>query len=638
MASGGNERSSISHHKQAGGYKQKLFEKRKHLKQHVGDQKQTKTVEHLSETVLNGFEVLWRQNFLCDLAVITREKTFHAHKLVLVSCSDHFYDHFVEKRDFTHGDELVNLADLDSAIFEAILECMYTGKINLTEGNVEEILRVATSLGFFLIQDACEEFFMDHLDLKNCLQMLDTAFKYSLNRLSDKALGLSAKNFRSVTKRQKFKDLPMEQVVALYKRDDLDADHELEVFNNMIDWIEDDKQARRPHASNLLATIRLPLLSPATIVDSVESVSFLMDIPDCQTLVKEALHYHCMPSRQSVLQSPRTTPRRTIKNLSLLTVGGAPRLKTEPVSGEVRRYNVEGKAWDSLTDLPEPRHHHAVAVLGGFLYVAGGEKIFTNTTPTDTVFRFDPRLHTWLQVASMNHKRQSFPMTSLNGMLYVLGGREDEFKALSSVEKYNPQLDVWEEVPSLSSARRCVSAAVLNGRLYTAGGTGGGSNICTLDVVECYSPTNNKWQSKKPIQEARYFAHLLPVKGSLYLFGGASVGNMGKISCVESIEKYTPTSDTWVTLTSMKNPRSEFGCACLGSKIYVVGGHNWSTKERLSSVDSFDVDSQIWSDANTVPILAPLTGIACCALTLFDDMPLEPKKKTEDVKRDKGKE
>jgi len=70
----------------------------------------------------------------------------------------------------------------------------------------------------------------------------------------------------------------------------------------MIEWIGHRKQLRLQHAPNLLATIRLPLLPPATIADTVESVEFLMDIPECQNLVKDALHYHCMPARQSILQ------------------------------------------------------------------------------------------------------------------------------------------------------------------------------------------------------------------------------------------------------------------------------------------------------------------------------------------------
>lgn len=80
------------------------------------------------------------------------------------------------------------------------------------------------------------------------------------------------------------------------------ADDELDVFRSMLIWIDHERVERLEHAANLMTAIRLPLLPASVIVDSVESVEYLMNIPECQTLVKEALHYHCMPARQSVLQ------------------------------------------------------------------------------------------------------------------------------------------------------------------------------------------------------------------------------------------------------------------------------------------------------------------------------------------------
>lgn len=74
------------------------------------------------------------------------------------------------------------------------------------------------------------------------------------------------------------------------------------MFKAMVTWLDAKRQERLHHASDLMVTVRLPLLSPSTIVDSIESVTHLMDIPDCLKLVKEALHYHCMPARQSMMQ------------------------------------------------------------------------------------------------------------------------------------------------------------------------------------------------------------------------------------------------------------------------------------------------------------------------------------------------
>ena len=64
---------------------------------------------------------------------------------------------------------------------------------------------------------------------------------------------------------------------------------------------------------------------------------------------------------------------------------------------------------------------YTAAVLGGFLYVAGGEPTNDQRSPVNTAFRYDPRNHTWLQIANMKNKRESFNLGVLNNMLYAVG-------------------------------------------------------------------------------------------------------------------------------------------------------------------------------------------------------------------------
>lgn len=63
----------------------------------------------------------------------------------------------------------------------------------------------------------------------------------------------------------------------------------------------------------------------------------------------------------------------------------------------------------------------SVAVLNGFLYVAGGEASNDTCEPMRSVCRYDPRNCSWLTVASMQNCRQSFQLGVLNGALYAVG-------------------------------------------------------------------------------------------------------------------------------------------------------------------------------------------------------------------------
>ena len=61
---------------------------------------------------------------------------------------------------------------------------------------------------------------------------------------------------------------------------------------------------RLGYGGEVLRQIRLPLMTATDIVDHVESTTYLMEVEECRELVKEALHYHCLPPRQSILQVP----------------------------------------------------------------------------------------------------------------------------------------------------------------------------------------------------------------------------------------------------------------------------------------------------------------------------------------------
>ena len=74
------------------------------------------------------------------------------------------------------------------------------------------------------------------------------------------------------------------------------------MFQSVLSWLEYDRKSRQQYTETLLRSVRLPLLAPSDIVDHVETVEYLMNNSSCQQFVKEALHYHCLPARQSLLQ------------------------------------------------------------------------------------------------------------------------------------------------------------------------------------------------------------------------------------------------------------------------------------------------------------------------------------------------
>lgn len=86
-------------------------------------------------------------------------------------------------------------------------------------------------------------------------------------------------------------------------------------------WLQYDTETRSKDAGRLLGLVKLPLLSPAFIADYIESNEIFKDESSAQKLIIEALKYHLLPERRSLLQSDRTRPRKSTVG-QLLLVGG----------------------------------------------------------------------------------------------------------------------------------------------------------------------------------------------------------------------------------------------------------------------------------------------------------------------------
>ena len=91
----------------------------------------------------------------------------------------------------------------------------------------------------------------------------------------------------------------------------------------------------------------------------------------------------------------------------------------------------------------------------------------------------------------------------LEGKLYAVGGCDDGYNALSSVERYDPALDAWEAVAPMAEVRRAHGVAALDGKLYAVGGYNGNDNDDVLSSVERYDLGTNAWEAVAPMATAR---------------------------------------------------------------------------------------------------------------------------------------
>lgn len=154
--------------------------------------------------------------------------------------------------------------------------------------------------------------------------------------------------------------------------------------------------------------------------------------------------------------------------------------------------------WKSLPPMPGPaRSGFGFVVIDGKLLVMGGScGRAGESAPVADVLKYDSALNRWSKAASLCTARYEFACTVLGGCVYVIGGRGENGKNLSSVEVYDLQKDEWDHVPSLKRARWGSIAFGIEGKVYVMGGRSSftiGSSRC----ISVYDPSTKEWEEVK---------------------------------------------------------------------------------------------------------------------------------------------
>lgn len=150
---------------------------------------------------------------------------------------------------------------------------------------------------------------------------------------------------------------------------------ELELYHIARGWLDHESAKRRTSVYALMRHIRFPLMSPSELIqisqdDEEETDSLMRSETACVNLLLEASNYQMMPYMQPALQTERTQIRSD--STHILVLGGVMRQQLV-VSRELRLYDEKTGHWRALKPMEVPRYQHGVALLGGFLFIVGGQ-------------------------------------------------------------------------------------------------------------------------------------------------------------------------------------------------------------------------------------------------------------------------
>lgn len=87
-------------------------------------------------------------------------------------------------------------------------------------------------------------------------------------------------------------------------------------------WLRHDVKERRIHLPTVLERVRLCLVSAKFLVNVVDKEPFIKTDDKCRDLLDEAKNYLLLPMERSLMQGPRTRPRKPILRAEVLFAVG----------------------------------------------------------------------------------------------------------------------------------------------------------------------------------------------------------------------------------------------------------------------------------------------------------------------------
>lgn len=463
-------------------------------------------------TVLNQYR---KESRFCDFEIRISSKIFTVHKVILAAASSYFEAMFHNQECFVeNSNNFIELKDVDSRVFETILDYIYTTQIDIDVGNVEEIAQVASMLQLMDLMEMCSVFLRKNVQINNCVGILCFADSHGFHSLSFDAKRFIENNFAEIIKEDEFLELPHNIFRTFLKSESLSIDSEYQVLTCTIRWVLHDEQNRLQFLNEFINIIRMPVIP-------IEKI--------------EAFRNCC--SHKEVANA--------IDNY----------LKSQLESTEDDSEVMRNHGYDFIRQQPRMCARRSIYVIGGQYKVRNDDRA------TNKVERFDMHTHCWSEEECVSIPRSNHCAVRLADKLYVIGGKCESL-ILDTMEIYDCVTGKWKNGPSLNQPRTDFGACVFDSAIYVFGGAGPSGKS-----IERFDPKLNKWIYYGEMPVPRHSMHVVEHNGLIYIIGGIVAD-----SVCSSVFVYNPRTRVFTTKAQLNTPRFKFGCAIMHNNIYVIGG------------------------------------------------------------------
>jgi N-acetylneuraminic acid mutarotase len=267
---------------------------------------------------------------------------------------------------------------------------------------------------------------------------------------------------------------------------------------------------------------------------------------------------------------------------------------------------LQAQSWQAMADFPSTERDDGLSfVIGNKAFCGTGYE--TGWTETGDFYSFDFSTLQWAPIASLpsGMERQYAAGFSAYNFGYVFGGVKTGV-FLNDLWQYNLELNLWTQQASLPSVGRSGSASfVLNGIAYVIGGKN--STEEAIDEVWAYDIQLNTWVQKNNLAfGSRFRASGVALNNKGYLIFGRDENNQYH----NELYEYNPATDSWIELSEFPSDgRMHSSLHAVGNKLLVLAGVD-SNANYYNDMWSFNRDSLLWEEYEPIPSFGRKGGMS----------------------------
>ena len=512
-----------------------------------------------------------KQDYLCDITLVSKDNIeFKAHRNVLSAVSPYF-DKLLQSNMKEIREGIVRFEEISGSVLEDVLEFIYTGTVDVTQENAEELIAAGNYLIIPGLKTASGRFLEREMSNINCISTFYLAEKYECAELITNSGRFIHENILTVAKLDEFLLLEAKEIERWISSDEITVKEEADVFKIILDWINHRKSERKAAFEELFRHVRLGFLSRDYLEDVVTN-ELVRENSACVKLVMDAaMKMATFVDEDHLPQLPRKGQETRV----IVARGGK----------YTFCYIPEEDLWKRLPDGLKDKNANSNQM------IKFRDQLFIFGRNEDTE-RYDPAFNVW---SELNLYRDSAKLVVLKGEIYAV--EVCNFNTKTTIKKYNVKRCTWDTLISSCEGCRenaCVIAA--GSHLYLFGG-----NISHREkyvaTAERFDTVENKWEEIVDMHEGRSDAFGVAAENKIFVAGGLRNGKK-----LKTCEIYNISTNEWQLVAKLNVPRCYGSMVCLNGKLYVLGGEN-NRNQNERSVECFDPANEQWIHETTIPDL-----------------------------------